>query len=142
MAKGELQNVWLALRATGLSYRKIAKRIGVSRITQAKWEAKFKDKLESLKSGELEFINDQLRLAKKHRLERLSGQLERLEDELDRRDISDIPTASLLRIFTSLVKAIQNEIEKNSSHDPEIDESMIPYLKIISRCGEFKEEKK
>ena len=56
MAKTELQNVWIALRATGLSYRKIAERIGVSQQTQVKWAKKLKDKIQLVKEKELEFL--------------------------------------------------------------------------------------
>ena len=61
MAKTELQNVWIALRASGLSYRKIARRIGVSAQTQVKWAEKFKDKIQTIKENELDFISEQLR---------------------------------------------------------------------------------
>ena len=53
MAKTELQNAWIALRAAGLSYSKIAKRIGVSAQTQVKWAAKFKDKIQAAKEKDL-----------------------------------------------------------------------------------------
>ena len=87
MAKTELQNVWIALRTSGLSYRKIAERIGVSQQTQVKWAKKLKDKIQLVKEKELEFLSEQLRLVKKHRIVRLSGLLEKLEGELEKRDI-------------------------------------------------------
>jgi len=139
MAKTELHNVWIALRATGLSYRKIAKRIDVSRKTQAKWEVKLKDQIQSAKEKELEFIKEQLRLDKKHRIVRLSGLLDKLEDELEERDISDMPTASLMRIYTSLFKSIQSEVEENSSTSTAIDKSLLPYLEILSQIAEIRE---
>ncbi len=138
MAKTELQNVWIALRATGLSYRRIAKRIGVSPQTQVKWAAKFKDKIQSVKEDELDFISEQLRLVKKHRIVRLSGLLEKLEGELEERDISDMPTASLARVYTSLMQTIRDEVEIGQSTDGSIDESLLPYLKIVSQIATIK----
>jgi len=141
MAKTELQNIWLALRSTGLSYSKIAKRIGVSVNTQLKWEAKLKDKLDSIKSENHQFINQQLRLNKSQRLERLSNQLDRLEAELDKRDISDISTPILLRIFTAIAKDIRTEIDDKSRNDKKIDESLNTYNKIIQQITNSKDQK-
>jgi len=137
MAKTELQNVWIALRASGLSYRKIARRIGVSAQTQVKWAKKFKDKIQTIKENELDFISEQLRLVKKHRIVRLSGLLEKLEDELEGRDISDMPTASLLRVYISIMQTIRNEVEIEQSIDESIGESLLPYLEIVSQIAKI-----
>jgi len=139
MAKTELHNVWIALRASGLSYRKIARRIGVSRQTQAKWAIKFKDQIQAVKENEFESIKEQLRLVKKHRVVRLSGLLEKLENELEERDISDMPAPSLARIYISLLKAIRDEVEVDLSSKNTIDESLLPYLKIISQVAKISE---
>ena len=136
MAKTELHNTWIALRATGLSYRKIARRIGISTRTQVKWAKKFKDEVQQ---KDLNFINEQLRMEKKHRLERLSGLLEKLEDELEKRNIADTPSVSLMRIYESLVKAIRDEVEKNSSEKTQIDDSLMRYYEIISQIAEIEE---
>ena len=141
MAKKELHNVWIALRATGLSYRKIAKRIGVSPQTQVKWEQKFGDKIQLIKNNELEFINEQLRLAKKNRLERLSGLLDKLEDDLEEQDISQMPMASKMRIYISLLKTIRDEAEVDLSNENAIDGSLLPYLEIVSKIGTIVDEK-
>ena len=141
MAKTELHNKWIALRACGLSYSKIAKRIGVCRQTQAKWEIKLKDQLQAAKEEELEFIKEQLRLARKNRLERLSGLLDKLEDDLEEQDISQMPMASKMRIYISLLKAIRDEVEINLSNENAIDESLLPYLEIVSKVGAIMSDK-
>ena len=135
MAKTELHDVWIALRACGLSYRKIARRIGVSRQTQVKWAKKFGDQLQSIKKNELEFIKEQLRLARKNRLERLSGLLDKLEDDLEEQDIAQMPMASKMRIYISLLKTIRDEAEVDLSNENAIDGSLLPYLEIVSKVG-------
>ena len=64
-----------------------------------KWAKKFKDKIQETRENELESIKEKLGLAKEHRVIRLSGLLDKLENELDERDISDMPAASLMRIY-------------------------------------------
>ena len=80
-------------------------------------------------------------ITKKNRLERLSGLLDKLEDDLEEQDISQMPMASKMRIYISLLKTIRDEAEVDLSNENAIDGSLLPYLEIVSKIGTIVDEK-
>ncbi len=104
--KLELKEDFIRFRAKGLSYAKIAEKIGVAKSTLANWNADLEAEIASAKAMELEVLQEEFFLLKEKRIRLLGEQLRRLQDELSERDLSEVPTEKLLelqlRYYTSL----------------------------------------
>ena len=104
--KVELKEDFIRLRAQGLSYAKIAERLGVAKSTLANWNADLEAEIASARAMELEALQEEYFLLKEKRISLLGEQLRRLRDELETRDLSEVTTEKLLelqlRYYTSL----------------------------------------
>ncbi len=104
--KVELKENFIRLRAQGLSYAKIAERLGVAKSTLANWNADLEAEIASARAMELEALQEEYFLLKEKRISLLGEQLRRLRDELETRDLSEVATEKLLelqlRYYTSL----------------------------------------
>ena len=92
---------FLVLRAQGNSFRTIEKEIGTNRGTLAKWEREHLEELKNLKAVERDTMREKYLLTNHAQLELLGTQFMRLKKELEKRDLSDIPT---LKIFELVLK--------------------------------------
>jgi len=90
---------FLVLRAQGKSLRTIEKEIGTNRGTLAKWEREHLEELENLKAVERDTMREKYLLTNHAQLELLGTQFMRLKKELEKRDLSDIPTLKLVELF-------------------------------------------
>ncbi|MGZ4908658.1 MAG: hypothetical protein ACXV5F_08425, partial [Halobacteriota archaeon] len=83
--------------------------IGANRRTLAKWESENKEELENLKAMELEAMREEYLLTSRGRGELIGGQLKRLTEELEKRDLSDIPTPKLFELILKLSASLSVE---------------------------------
>jgi hypothetical protein len=90
---------FLVLRAQGKSLRTIEKEIGTNRGTLAKWEREHLEELKNLKAVERDTMREKYLLTNHAQLELLGTQFMRLKKELEKRDLSDIPTLKLVELF-------------------------------------------
>lgn len=86
---------FLELRAQGKSFRAIESEIGTNRGTLAKWQREYKEELKNLKAIELDAMREKYLLTTQAQLELLGAQFMRLKEELEKRDLSEIPTTKL-----------------------------------------------
>ncbi len=98
----EKREKFLVLRAQGKSLRTIEKEIGTPRRTLAQWEGECKEELENRKAIKLEARREEYRLTTEARIERFGGLLRRVMDELEKRDLSDIPPPKLVDLALKL----------------------------------------
>jgi hypothetical protein len=101
---------FLELRAQGKSLRAIEIEIGKNRGTLAKWESECKEELENLQAIELEALREEYRLTAQARTERFGRQLRRITEELENRDLSDIPTPKLVDLAIKLDTKLREEV--------------------------------
>lgn len=92
------RRLFAELRARGFSLRRVAKKVGISVQTASNWHHDMEEEIARLKAAEIEALHEAYFLAKEARIRLLGGQLKALHEELERRDLSDIPTAKLLEI--------------------------------------------
>jgi hypothetical protein len=90
---------FLVLRAQGKSLRAIEIEIGTSRGTLAKWQQDYREELKNLRAIELDTMREKFLLTNQAQLELLGTQFTRLKEELESRDLSDIPTPKLFELF-------------------------------------------
>jgi transcriptional regulator with XRE-family HTH domain len=97
--KGEqTKQKFLELRAQGKSLRAIEIEIGTSRGTLAKWEQEYREELTNLKAIERDAMREKYLLTNQAQLELLGTQFTRLKEELEKRDLSDVPTPKLFEL--------------------------------------------
>lgn len=92
------------LRAAGLSYDKIVKELKISKPTIIEAVKDMENLIQNLKSIELEALKEKLELTHKHKLETLSGLINKIKTELLERDLSDVSSDKLLDMYFKLYK--------------------------------------
>lgn len=112
MAKtSEIKEKFIELRARGYSYEKISDQIGVSKPTLVKWNRDFSVQIEQMESDEMYALCERFRVARQHRVERFSTLLDRIDEQLANRNLSDVDTDRLVRLFIRVMDAIRREVE-------------------------------
>ncbi len=107
--KTEQQAEFIALRAKGYSYTKIAQKLQVSKGTLTAWSQSFEREIAVLKALELEALQEQYYLLKEGRIELLGGLLEKLKAEALSRDLSEVSTEKLLELMLKVYQALKEE---------------------------------
>ena len=119
----ETKERFIELRAKGWSFDKIAKEIGKAKQTLIDWSKDLQDEIANRKALELEALYEKYYLLKESRLETFGGMLTKIKDEVERRDLSDVPTDKLLDLFLKYNSQVKEEvIEPNFKTSTEIDE--------------------
>lgn len=109
MKDTETRNRFVELRAQGLSFAKIAQTLEVSKQTLINWSKELQNEITNLKEVELEELRDRHNMSERTRIELIGGQLERIKEELAKRDLSDVPTATLLSLFIKFAPLLEKE---------------------------------
>jgi len=110
---------FLELRAQGKSFRAIEIEIGTSRGTLAKWEQEFREELTNLKAIERDAMREKYLLTNQAQLELLGTQFTRLKEELEKRDLSDIPTPKLFELVLKYSTRLTEDFPMESIHTEE-----------------------
>lgn len=100
---------FIELRAKGLSYADIAKEIGVAKQTICKWGKDFRIEVENAKTLLLDVIYQKYVIAKDKRIEAFGKRLDKVLAELDKRDLSNVPTDRLFKIAFDLADRLKEE---------------------------------
>ena len=98
----EKHGEFIELRGKGMSYAKIAKELGVGRQTLVRWADRYQHELHNAHLLGLEAVQEKYRLTLHHHIERLGKQMELATEELERRDLINIPTARLFEIISRI----------------------------------------
>jgi transcriptional regulator len=98
----ETQHRFLELRAQGKSLRTVADELAVGRQTLVRWEREYKEQIENLKAMELDALLERHRLTVQAQIERYGVELKRVTEELQKRDLADVPTPKLYDIMIKL----------------------------------------
>lgn len=100
---------FIQLRANGMSYDNIAKRMKVSKPTLINWSNELQTEIHNLREIQKESLREQFAISKRHRIEMLSEQLRKARDELLKRDYKDVPTLQLLSAVMKIEERIAQE---------------------------------
>jgi len=110
MAKDlETKQRFIELRASGWSYDKIARELGVSKVTLIQWSKGLEHEIANLKAIELESLLEQYYLSRVKRIELLGEKLRALKNELETRDLKDVSTDRLVTLFLKLYELAKAE---------------------------------
>ena len=98
---------FIELRATCKSLTKIAKEIGVSRQTLANWERAHEEEIGSLHAMELDALEEDYWMKRLGHIELIGTSLRHVKEELEQRDLSDVPTAKLFELELKLIAELK-----------------------------------
>jgi len=108
-SKLEIKLQFVALRAKGWSYVRIARKLKVARATLANWSQEFEEEIASLKAMELEALHESYFMSKEARIKLLGDQIKAIQLELKNRDLTDVPTDKLLELLLRFQSQLQDE---------------------------------
>ena len=97
----ELKDKFVELRATGKSFASISAELGVSKSTLIDWSKDLTIEIKNLRQIHLESIREKYRFGVEKRIELFGQQLQNIQTELSKRDLSQIP---IERLFNFLLK--------------------------------------
>ena len=101
--------MFIELRAKGLSFDKIAKKLNVSKPTLIKLSKEFEHEINNFKIIELENLYEKYYMKKEKRITLFGDILKKINDELQNRDLSKIPTEKLFDLMIKYSKYKKDE---------------------------------
>lgn len=104
----------IELRAKEVSYQRCAEEIGVSENTLMKWGRELEVEINNQRQLELDALQEKFYVTKKKRIEFYGEQLNRFHAELEKRELSDIPTEKLFDLAMKAVATLKQEETKIS----------------------------
>ena len=109
MADSKTIERFIELRAKGLSFDKIAKDLGKAKQTLIDWSKDYQEEIANLKALELEALQEQHYLSIRARLQSQAIIYNKLREEAEGRDFSEIPTEKLLELLSKHEKRLHDE---------------------------------
>lgn len=100
----------IELRAEGLSFAKIAKEAKISKQTAVDIVRDNIDEVTTLQAVEMEALIDAERVNQRGRIEQLSALHSRLRQEIEQRDLSEVPTEKLINLFIKTSETLKGEV--------------------------------
>jgi hypothetical protein len=96
---------FIELRASGMTLAKAAQELGVAYNTAVNREKDLKEKIEASKAIKMEELLEKYQMTKEKRIELYGERLLALQEELKKRDLSDIPTPKLFEMMIETCRA-------------------------------------
>lgn len=106
----EVKEKFIELRAKGYSFDKIAKETGKAKQTLIDWGKELREEIGNRKALELETLYEKYYLLKEVRLQTFGEMITKIKTEVERRDLSDVPTDKLLELLLKYNGQINEEI--------------------------------
>jgi len=104
--KIDKQQKFIELRAKGNSFDRTAKTLGISKGTLISWSKDLEMDIGNYVGLEADALLDKYKMSKINQLERYGLQLEKIREELGKRDSTNIPTPKLIEMELKIVEAV------------------------------------
>ena len=104
--KNDIKDEFIMLRAKGNSYDTIAKKLKVSKNTLISWSKDLKMEIKNYQNFEADMTLEKYKMSKNSQLVSLDEQLEKVREEINKRDLTDIPTPKLIDIEMKILESI------------------------------------
>ena len=105
----ETKDKFIEMRAEGKTFAQIAKVLGIAHNTAVNWSRDLCDDISAVEAFKKEELIEKYRMTKEKKLEMYGERLLAIQDELAKRDLSDIPTNKLLDMMIKCEKAFEAE---------------------------------
>jgi len=114
---------FIFLRSQGWSFNRITVELNVSKPTLIKWSRQHEFEIKNLRATETEALAERIFGPRHQRWEALARQLKRVEEEMEKRDLEEIPASRLPGIAAALRAEINREMgqvhfSETTSHIP------------------------
>jgi len=106
----EYKEKFIELRAKGWTFDKIAKELHKRKATLIDWSKELESEIANRKAIELEVLYEKHYLLKEQRIEKLGNLLNKIINEIDNRNLKDIPTDKLFDLLLKYNKEIKEEM--------------------------------
>ena len=106
----QTKETFIELRAKGWSFDKISKELGKAKQTLIDWSKELQDEIANRKALELEALYETYYLQRENRLQGFGAMLSKIKEEVERRDLSDLPTDKLLDLFLKYNSQVKEEL--------------------------------
>jgi DNA-binding XRE family transcriptional regulator len=117
MKDTKMKHQFVELRAHDKSQRTVADELGIGLQTAVRWESELKEQIENHKAIELEALLERHRLTLKAQIERYDVELARVNEEIQKRDLSDVPTPKLYDVMIKLDTRVDQSRPALTLHD-------------------------
>ena len=112
----------IELRAEGLSYANIAKEVNIAKQTAVDIVRDNIDEVDTLQAIEMEALIDASKVNQRGRIEQLSELHSKLREEIAKRDLSEVPTDKLIKLYLNTSQTLRGEVEEVSSQPKSLAE--------------------
>ena len=106
----EKENEILTLRAQGLSYASIAQRAEVAKQTAVDVCKRNDETISQLKAYEIEQLYEEQMITHEERIKAHASMMRKIRAEVEKRDLSDVPTEKLIDLYLKTSAAIKEEM--------------------------------
>ena len=103
---------FVELRASGMTLAKAAKELDIAYNTALSWEKALKERIETQKAIRIEELQEKYLISKEKRIELFGERLLAINEELKKRDLSEISTPKLFDMMIKCMKALEAEKEE------------------------------
>lgn len=110
MKDQETKEKFLELRVKGWSFDRIAQELNTSKQTLIAWSKDLEIEIGNLKAIELEALQEKFYMTKAQRIEVFGEKLKAIKAELDKRDLSKLPTEKVFDLFIKYFNALREEV--------------------------------
>jgi len=131
----ETQKKFVELRAREWTYDRIAAELGVAKSTLVEWSRKFRFEINNRLALEVDELRHRVLGPRQARVNALVQKLARVEEELRKRDLSQVPTARLYALADSLRRQVERETSAMNFISPVQD---IPHDEYVEQVQVWK----
>jgi len=117
---------FIFMRSQGWSFNRIAVELQVSKPTLIKWSRQHQFEIANLRATETEGLAERIFRQRHERWEVLARQLKKLEEEIEKRDLEEIPASRLHTIAAQLRAEINRETATVSNLNFAENSQLIP----------------
>lgn len=110
MTDRDTENRIIELRARGKSYSTIASELKIGKQTALDVCKKYKEQIATLQALELEQLYEEQRITSTERITAIASLMQRVREEIDSRDLSQVPTEKLIVLYLKQSSALREEI--------------------------------
>jgi len=104
----ELKEKFIELRASGLSYDKVAKELKVNKSTLIDWGKRHSTTILNLKNIRLETLDKKFLISREESLKTTKQFYRKMRKILLSRDLKDIPTEKLIKLYLNISEKLED----------------------------------
>jgi len=110
MQNNDIKTKFIELRAKGNSLNNIADSLGVSKQTLINWSKDLQIEISNFKAFEYYELVNKYQLGKEYKLKAYKTMLNKLEAEIEKRDLTDVKTDKLFEIYLKTFDSLTKEV--------------------------------